>query len=90
MTNETDEILAVPCDCIGTCQYVAFHDLREPDGPAEVYVEFYAAYHGYTLKQRLSMIWKLIRGKEIWDHDMVLGPSQLTEMRDWMQKRLTA
>lgn len=47
------------------------------------YVTFYTSYTSYTLWEKLKNIWKIIRGKDIVTHELVLEEADYDKIRNF-------
>jgi hypothetical protein len=47
------------------------------------YVTFYTSYTSYTLWSKLKDIWKILRGKDITTHEIVLDEEDFNKIRNF-------
>lgn len=78
-----------PCACAGSCAAVLFTKWEGNIGATnDWYVEMYQhiAYRP-GLKDRLRVVWAVLRGREPYTHGLVLMENQIVGLRDFLNER---
>lgn len=84
-TFKTPATLALPCVCAGTCSVVLVTEFDGfKDEPQTYYFSFFIRASEASLRNRMRRAWGVLRGKDPWLHDITLNPSQMAELRDFI------
>jgi hypothetical protein len=83
MEDNKNEVI-VKCDCNCSCMSVDYWE--EDDLEKQYFITYYNSYEGSTFLSKLKDIWKIIRGKRIYNSDLVLSEKEFNKIRNFMKK----
>lgn len=81
MYFEKDNEVIVKCTC-GLLEH-QFHFTDIDDGLVEVVI----IPTTRTFREKLALVWKILRGKETMIYDIVINHKDCKELGDWLKKR---
>ena len=83
MEDNKNEVI-VKCQDNCSCMSVDCWDEDEFDN--QYFITFYNSYGDTTIFNKLKDIWKIIRGKKIYNTDLVLTEKDFDKIRNFMKK----